>query len=128
MAYRTTRRGMGQGMPSYGGNIFLPSGGVIGPNPVTRIGVPPAPSSEFPSDEEVNQLLAAQLEAQKAANAGYVQSGVFDQLSSGLVDTGSAIGTAASSVMDWLKWGLIIGAGVFAIVAIGGGSPRRYGR
>lgn len=84
--------------------------------------VPPASGEE--AQATVDALLNQQLEDQKALNAGNVQSGWIDEAASGVVDTGSAVGSIFSS--PWL-WGAL-GLGVFALVAVGGGSARRYGR
>lgn len=106
---------------------------------VTPIGVPGAPtgtaltlppSSEVDAQATVDAQLALQLAAQKAANAANVQSNWWDQLASGIVDTGNAAGDALNptiggvSVWVWVAGGI----GLLAVVAVGSGSPRRYGR
>jgi hypothetical protein len=99
----------------------------------TTVGVAPAPTgsvltvppeSGVEAQATVDALLNAQLEAQKAANAEGVQSGALDQAASVVVETSSAVGSFFSS--PWF-WG-VLGLGAFALVAIGGDQPRRYGR
>ncbi len=99
----------------------------------TTVGVPPAPSGSIltvppasgaEAQATVDALLNQQLEAQQAANAGGVQSSVLDQAASGIVDTGSAVGSFFSS--PWF-WGAL-GLGAFALLAMGADQPRRYGR
>jgi hypothetical protein len=109
-------------------------------NPV--VGVAPAPTGSAltlppASGEEAQALvdaqLAAQLEAQKKANAAGVTSGWIDSAASGVVDTSASIGDSISNTLQnpfgvsWLVWGAI-GIGVFALVVGGGGSARRVGR
>ena len=81
---------------------------------------PPASGAE--AEALVQSLSDQQLAAQQAANAQGVRSGLFDQAASALMDTTNAFSMA--SVMPWIIGGVL----VFAIVAVGGGSPRRYGR
>jgi len=98
----------------------------------TSVGVAPAPPVEVwskppASGEEaqatVDALLNQQLEAQKAANAEGVKSGWIDEAASEVV----AAGESLTSSMPWLLLGAV-GLGVFALIAVGGGSARRYGR
>lgn len=102
----------------------------------TTVGVPPAPTgsvltvppaSGAEAQATVDALLAKQLEAQKAANAAGVTSSWIDQLSTGTVDAGQAAKDALTGSIPWLLIGAL-GLGVFAMVAVGGGSARRYGR
>lgn len=98
----------------------------------TPIGVAPAPTGTAltvaPASGEdaaaLQQSLADEaLRRQVELNATGVHSNPIDQLSTSVVETGSAIAS--------LPWGMIaaaVGVGVFALVAVGGGSARRYGR
>jgi hypothetical protein len=99
----------------------------------TSVGVAPAPpvdvwtvppASGVDAQATVDTLLNQQLVNQQTANAAGVQSSVVDQAASGVVAAGSSISSALSS--PWL-WGLL-GLGAFALVAVGGDQPRRYGR
>jgi hypothetical protein len=83
--------------------------------------VPPASGAE--AQATVDALLNQQLEAQKAANAEGVTSSVFDQAASSTLAAGQVI----TGSIPWLLIGAL-GLGVFALVAVGGGSARRYGR
>jgi hypothetical protein len=98
----------------------------------TTVGVPPAPTGSVltvppasgpEAQATVDALVNQQLEAQKAANAAGVQSSWIDQVSSDAV----AAGQAVTGSFPWLLIGAL-GLGVFALVAVGGGSARRYGR
>jgi hypothetical protein len=98
----------------------------------TTVGVPPAPTgavlttppaSGAEAQATVDALLNQQVVNQQAANAAGVTSSWIDQASSGAVAAGAA-------VTGSIPWALIgaLGLGVFALVAVGGGSARRYGR
>lgn len=82
---------------------------------------PPASGEE--AQATVDALLNQQLREQQALNAAGVTSGVFDTAASGVVSAGNVV----SEAIPWVLFGAI-GLGVFALVAISGGSPRRYGR
>jgi hypothetical protein len=81
--------------------------------------VPPASGEE--AQATVDALLDQQLRDQQALNAAGVQSSWLDRASSQLVAAGDSLSS------PWLLLGAL-GLGVFALVAVGGGSPRRYGR
>jgi hypothetical protein len=81
--------------------------------------VPPASGAE--AQATVDTLLNQQLIDQQALNAAGVQSGALDVAASGVVSAGEAV------AVPWLLIGAI-GLGMFALVAVSGGSPRRYGR
>jgi hypothetical protein len=83
--------------------------------------VPPGSGAE--AQATVDALLNQQLEDQKALNALGVESGALDVAASGAV----AAGEAVSGTVPWLLIGAA-GLAVFALVAVSGGSPRRYGR
>jgi hypothetical protein len=85
--------------------------------------VPPASGAD--AQATVDALINQQTAAQQAVAAGQVQTNALDQLASGVVDTGNAL--SAPLGIPWLVW-LVGGVGIFAMVAVGGGSPRRYGR
>lgn len=92
--------------------------------------LPPASGEE--AQATVDALLNQQLRDQQALNAAGVKSSWLDELASGIVDTGDAAAAAGNALLKpggiplwiWLAGGL----GVFALVAVSGGSPRRYGR
>lgn len=83
--------------------------------------VPPA--SGVDAQATVDALVNQQLIDQQTLNAQGVQGSLVDSLASGVVSAGSAVAGA----FPWL-WVGLGGLGLFALVAIGGGSPRRYGR
>ena len=103
--------------------------------PPSAIAPPGAPSGDLlttpPASGEqaqatVDALVNQQLLDQQALNAGAVQSSWWDELTGGTY--GAAAG-AASGLTSYLPWILgAVGLGVFALVAMGGGSARRYGR
>ena len=96
---------------------------------------PPADGAQ--AQAEVDAILAQQLAAWKAQNAATLAQtqANLDQVASEQPITcflGNAVqgedGTwTCSSGPNWLLYGGLA-LGVFALVAIGGGSPRRYGR
>jgi len=98
------------------------------------VGVPPAPTGDVltvppasgaEAQATVDALLNQELEAQKAANAAQVKSSWTDRLASGIEDAGDTLlKPGGISLWIWLAGGL----GVFALVAVTTGSPRRYGR
>ena len=98
----------------------------------TTVGVPPAPTgsvltvppaSGAEAQATVDALLNQQVVNQQAANAQGVTSSWIDQASSSAV----AAGEAVTGSFPWVLIGAL-GLGVFAMVAVGGGSARRYGR
>lgn len=99
---------------------------------LSAVAPPPAPTGDVltvpPASGEqaqatVDALLNQQLIDQQNLNAQAVQGSWVDSLASGVV----AAGNAVSSAIPW-TWIGLAGLGLFAVVAIGGGSPRRYGR
>jgi hypothetical protein len=106
------------------------------PKGSTPIGTPGAPTgaalttppaSEADAQAQVDALLNQQLEAQKALNAAGVQSTWVDEAASGVVDTADSLNPLKPGNINWLFWGGV-GLAMFAVVAVSGGSPRRYGR
>lgn len=104
----------------------------------TPIGVPGAPTGSALTLAPANEADAAaaaqvlanqQLSAQQQLNAAGVVSSPFDAAASGIVDTAAAAGQALLSPggVSWWVW-LAGGIGILALVAAGGGRPRRYGR
>lgn len=103
--------------------------------PASSVAPPGAPSGDLlttpPASGEqaqatVDALVNQQLLDQQALNSGAVQSSWWDELTGGTY--GAAAG-AASGLTSYLPWILgALGLGVFALVAMGGGSARRYGR
>jgi hypothetical protein len=98
----------------------------------SEIAVPPAPTGAAltvpPASGEDAAALAQslsdqQVAAQQALNASGVQSSWWDELTGGAY---SAASGAASMTLPWILGA--VGVGIFALVAFGGGSARRYGR
>jgi hypothetical protein len=95
----------------------------VAPAPPQSVWTVP-PASGVDAQATVDTLLNQQLVNQQTANAAGVQSSAVDQAASAVVDTASGVGSFLSS--PWL-WGLL-GLGAFALIAVGGDQPRRYGR
>jgi hypothetical protein len=83
--------------------------------------VPPASGEE--AQATVDELLNQQLWDQQALNAGQVSSSWWDELAGG---TSQVVESSPGGLSIW-AW-LALGIGGFALVAVGAGSPRRYGR
>jgi hypothetical protein len=101
----------------------------------SEIGTPPAPTSSAlttapASGADASALTQSlsdqQVAAQQAVNAGGVQSSLVDQASSGIVDTASAVTGTLTTALPWILGA--VGLLVFGMVAMGGGSARRYAR
>lgn len=99
---------------SYGEQVF-PAAGSSGGVTLPTTGTP-----QDVIDEAVNQQLADQ----QALNAGQVQGSLWWDIEGAAASTGDAITSAVTSPLLWFA----VGLGVFALVAVSGGSPRRYGR
>jgi len=82
--------------------------------------VPPASGEE--AQATVDALVNQQLLDQQALNASKVSSSWWDSAASTVV----AAGDAVTPSFPWLLG--LVGLGAFALVAVGGGSARRYGR
>ncbi len=87
--------------------------------------VPPASAAE--AQATVDELLNQQLRDQQALNAAQVRSSVWDETLGGAAIAGDAVTSAVAGAFNWLPW-LLGGLGVFAVVALSAGGPRRYGR
>ena len=138
MAYRV-KRGMGRTeaedavcKSSFAGGFFSPTcWSMLQPSTVAPPGAPTgdaltvAPASGEQAQATVDALLNQQLADQQAANAGTVTSSWWDTLMGNTSAAGSA---AVSTVTSPLLWLGLAGLGIFAMVAMGGGSARRYGR
>lgn len=74
----------------------------------------------------VQKLANEQLEAQKKLNATRVVP-VYQPFPDAIVYADEFISDAAKKALGWLPWLGLAVAG-FAMVAVGAGSPRRYGR
>jgi hypothetical protein len=122
----------------FAGGFFYPSCwfASIFPDPPSMVAPPPAPTgaalTTAPADAAsaqalADQLAAQQLAAQKALNATQVQSTWLDTLLGNTAAAGGSIGDGIDTLTSYLPW-VIGGVALFAMVAIGGGSPRRYGR
>ncbi len=82
--------------------------------------VPPASGAD--AQATVDALLNQQLRDQQKLDAAGVSSSWWDSIAGGAYSVGS-------SAVGAIPWGWIAaGVGIFALVAVGGGSPRRYGR
>lgn len=110
------------------GGFFDPScWSALVPSTVAPVGAPTGsvltvpPASGVDAQTTVDSLVNQQLTDQQSLNATAVQSSALDQAASGVV----AVGSAVTSPLMWIG---LIGLGVFALVAMGGGAPRRYGR
>ncbi len=66
---------------------------------------------------------------QQALNRGVIADGGhwYWDVAAGAANAGDAISDAAVATFNWLPWALG-GLGVFALVALSAGGPRRYGR
>ncbi len=136
MAYRRKRRGLGAadswycpapGVPVSYIEKWLGCSDPNAPSPVAPVGAPSGsvltvpPASGVDAQATVDSLVNQQMIDQQALNATGVQSSTSDLI----LGSGGAAVSAASSI----PWGwLAVGLGAFALVAVGGGSPRRYGR
>ncbi len=116
---------------SFMAGIFRPScWGTVesGPTVVAPPGAPTGdaltlpPASGADAQATVDALLNQQLADQQKVNAAGVSSSWWDSTVGGVYSVGS-------SAVSGFPWGwLAIGVGAVALVAFGGGSPRRYGR
>ncbi len=101
------------------------------PSNIAPVGAPTGnllrvpPASGVDAQATVDALANQQLIDQQAIAGAQVTSSTLDQVASGLVAAGDTL--AAPLGISWLIW-LAGGIGVFAMVAMGGGRPRRYGR
>ena len=96
---------------------------------------PPADAAQ--AQAQIDEILAQQLAAWKAQNAATLAEtqANLDRIASEQPQVTCFFGTATQAEdgtwscggTNWLLYGGIA-LGVFALVAIGGGSPRRYGR
>jgi hypothetical protein len=89
--------------------------------------VPPASGAE--AQATVDALVNQQMLDQQALNAQGVQSSTSDVIlgSGGAAVTAASAAASSAFSSPWL-WIGVAGVAAFAVVAIGGGSPRRYGR
>jgi len=137
--YRVRSRGMGRTVAedavckaSFAGGFFSPTcWSMLEPSTLAppqaptgdTLTVPPASAAD--AQATVDTLLNQQLVDQQALNAGAVQSTWWDTLTGNTYAAGAAVGSAAISPWLWLG---LAGLGVFGLVAMGGGTARRYGR
>ena len=136
--YRVRSRGMGRTpaedavcKASFAGGFFSPTcwsmlqpATLAPPQSPTgdTLTVPPASAAD--AQATVDTLVNQQLVDQNALNAGAVQSTWWDTLTGNTAAAGSGVSSLLSTAFPWILAGL----GVFAFVAIGGGSARRYGK
>jgi hypothetical protein len=83
--------------------------------------VPPASGEE--AQATIDEILNQQMRDQQALAAGQVKSSWWDSLTGGAY----AAGTYSPGGVSWMVWATLA-IGGFALVTLGGGSPRRYGR
>jgi hypothetical protein len=101
-------------------------------SPVAPVGAPTGDALTFPpaSGEEaqatIDALVNQQMLDQQALNAQSVTSSWWNTLTGGTYGAASGAASGVASALPWILGA--VGLGVFALVAIGGGSPRRYGR
>jgi len=89
------------------------------------------PESGEAAQATVDELLNQQLRDQQAINAGQVRSTWTDEFLGGAAVVGDAAGAAAEKGLTFGVSGLVwvaVGLGVFGLVALSAGGPRRYGR
>jgi hypothetical protein len=100
-------------------------------DPASKLAVPPAPTGDVltvpPASGEqaqatVDALVNQQMVDQQALNASQVTSSWWDEV------TGAVGSVSPTSSTSWLLYGVLAVVGVIALVSVGGGSPRRYGR
>jgi hypothetical protein len=110
------------------GGFFWPScWSMLQSSPVAPVGSPTGdaltvpPASGEDAQATVDALVNQQMVDQQALNASQVTSSWWDSV------TGS-VGSAAGSGTNWLLYGVLAVVGIGALVFMGGGSPRRYGR
>ena len=119
----------------FAGGFFDPScwWASIFPDPVSTVAPPPAPTGAAlttpPADAASAAALAQSLADQQAIaqqnlNATQVLSTWWDNLTGGAAQAGGGLSNVLSGALPWI----IGGVAIFAVVAAGGGSPRRYGR
>jgi len=99
---------------SHGEQVFPVAGSSGG------VTLPTTGTAQDVIDEAVNQ----QFEDQQALNAGQVQGSLWWDIEGAAARGGDAVKDAVTSPMLWLA----IGLGVFGLVALSAGGPRRYGR
>ena len=136
--YRVRSRGMGRTVAedavckaSFAGGFFSPTcWSALTPSTLAPPGAPTGdtltvpPASAADAQATVDALVNQQLVDQQALNAGAVQSTWWDTLTGNTAAAGSGVSNLLSTAFPWILAGL----GVFAMVAMGGGSARRYGR
>jgi hypothetical protein len=106
--------------------FFQPAPTVAPPGVPTGAALTVPPADEAQAQATVDALLNQQLADQQALDASQVSSSWFDQAASGAVAAGNAI-TNPIGGLSPIVW-LALGLGAFALVAMSGGGPRRYGR
>jgi len=114
-------------LPCMWAAIFGYSNSEIGVAPAptgAALTVPPASGTDAAALAQ--SLSDQQVAAQQAVNAAGVQTNVLDQAASAIVDTTTSLTDSLTSALPWILGA--VGVGIFALVAFGGGSARRYGR
>lgn len=102
------------------------------PSTVAPVGAPTGdaltvpPASGADAQATVDALVNQQLVDQNALNAPSVTSSWWDSLTGGTYATASSAASGLTSYLPWILGG--IGLLVFGMVAMGGGSPRRYAK
>lgn len=135
MAYRR-KCGMGATCAAQSASIFsgelwdyifhgcpVPSAVAAPPAPTGSVLTVP-PASEGDAQQTVDALLNQQMRDQQAKNAEGVKSTWWDETLGGAYGAGNTLGDSLMAAFPWILGGVA----VLALVAVGGGSPRRYGR
>jgi hypothetical protein len=93
--------------------------------PLDKWVTPPASGDD--AQQTVDDLLNQQLRDQQTLNGQGVKSSWWDSVAGG---SASAAGSLVPAITGGVPWGwlAIAGVAVFGMVALSGGSPRRYGR
>lgn len=98
--------------------------------PVAPAAIPAAYTTVAPTTDEAAQQTSDSLNAamaQTQANNLAAAQGQPTVCDSGQVLADDGV-TCVSPAASWWLWGAVAAVSVFALVAISGGSPRRYGR
>ena len=86
--------------------------------------VPPASGEE--AQATVDALVNQQFADQQSLNAQSVTYSWWDSVTGGSYGAAAGAVSGVTSAFPWIVG--VVGIGIFALVAFGGGSPRRYGR
>jgi hypothetical protein len=108
--------------------VYVPSS--LDTSPVAPAAIPAAYSATAPTVDEAAQQTTDSLNA--AALATQAANLVASQNQATVCDTGETLAadgvTCVSAATNWALWGGIALVGLFGLVALAGGSPRKAGR